>query len=103
MKLIKILSFFCAFLALLNTVDVHALGHLLDGDNHNQIENCDTCEEFVFSTYNEVSTTPETIITNSFIDFNFIEKPLLFSSRSIFINQEKHLGKFHNKPPPFTI
>ena len=100
--MIKIISLFCAFLALSNTVDVHAMSHLFSGDNHNQIENCLDCEEFVVSTQENVSVLPQTsfyLISTT----NFTEKPLLNSTEVIFINQEKHLGIFHNKPPPFLI
>lgn len=102
MKSFKIISLFCAFLALLNTVDVHALSHVLDGDDHNQVENCQICEEFVVSTQDHIFIIPFSCI-QSFEVLHFLESQVIISTEFVFINQEKHLGQFHNRPPPFTI
>ena len=82
---------------------MHALSHVLEADEHNQIENCQTCEEFVVSTKDNASIVPQITSTPLCIRPNFFEKPLLTSTTCIFINQEKHLGKFHNKPPPSLV
>ena len=104
MKLIKFLSFICAFLALVNITDVHALSHLIEGDDHTQIENCDVCEEFVVS-----STEDEN--TNALIpNFNYSSTPnfselftAFISTESFSLLPQKSLGKYFNKPPPHTI
>lgn len=97
----RLFSIIFALLAMLNTVDVHALSHLLDGDDHLTIENCENCENYLLQSEDEVFVLPPCI----HLDFSLatIEK----SSITIYCYQKSTsyslLGKYFNKPPPFTI
>ena len=103
LKLIKPLYFFCALLALLNTVDVHALSHMIDGDNHAQIENCEVCEEFVINAKEDHfhCIVPDVNYTSTPL---IVHTPKLFTSTESFILvSQTHSGKYFNKPPPFAV
>lgn len=86
-------------LAVLNCIDVHAFTHLLEGDEPSHVENCQTCEDFVVSTYKEIGILPH-FTASPIFQLIFRKEFTTYSSISIVINQEKYLGKFHNKPPP---
>lgn len=83
-------------------MDVHAFSHIFEGDDQNEIENCQSCEEYVVSNQHKVSILPQPIYFSS-CDFNANEETKLNSTKYIYINQAKYLGKFHNKPPPTAI
>lgn len=90
-------------MAFLNTVDVHALSHVLDIDEHKAIEQCDTCEEFVFTTHNQLSTAQIIFKSELCFNFTYVEKLKLPTCVCNYFLQEKHLGKYFNKPPPHTF
>lgn len=86
---------------LLNTVDVHALSHVIDGDDHNTIEHCENCEDFILTHINDFHVVVnEVAIPTPITQFRF--QTSIRSHQVIAVNQQKYLGKHHNKPPPFT-
>lgn len=97
--MLKSFSILFAIFALLNTVDVHAYSHIICGDDHSTIENCETCEEFTVVSEDDYAV---------FVPFSFyftnktrtFYKSPIFIPNLVVVNQDKHLGKLHNKPPP---
>ncbi|MGM0635867.1 MAG: hypothetical protein ACQESK_07345 [Bacteroidota bacterium] len=94
-----ILHLLFALTVLLNSVDLHAFEHILEGDNQPEIESCEVCSEFTV-------TTQKNFIAEE-IHYDFKAPLVLPEQQELFsfqVNFQKHqqLGQYFNRPPPLS-
>ncbi len=82
-------------------VNAHALSHLFEND-FSSIEHCDTCDEYVLSTQDDVYfVSPNLKVSNTQI-VELLENTSISFFKGIPVISY-HTGKYYNKPPPFKL
>ncbi|QSS97069.1 hypothetical protein [Psychroflexus sp. ALD_RP9] len=99
MNLIKATySIIFALLLLSSSTNFHALSHLLESDDLDNIEHCDTCDEFTYSQVEKsfiIQPSVEAHTHNTYVSAALD----LFKNTSVSVSL-KQSGQFYNKPPP---